>query len=215
MLSSSAARRRGSRRSAAESTARIGPTTVFESLWPFRKTRRVRFYASADVPTDSQDLARTMELAGFFMSHAVWCVSMNESLTPLIGFEDRTGWHLLRLDPKLEQGVERGQRWVESNPEQVARASLIFDGYYTTAARRTDALLAKIIPYGQERWYLNIILPYRHAGSPAGFAVHRPKMRDDGENEDRKDWLMDAFFHGSDLHEQGAAIWHSHLDESF
>jgi len=62
---------------------------------------------------------------------------------------------------------------------------------------------------------VQIVLTYRHAESAAGFAVHRPKFRDDGENEDRKDWLMDAFFRGSDLHEQGAAVWHSHLHERF
>jgi hypothetical protein len=188
---------------------------VLDSIWPFRKTKRFQFYDWRDVPTDSQDLARTMELAGFFMSHAVWCVSMGESLIPLIGFEDRKGWHLLRmLDKRLEAGVERGDQWVESNPERIARAALIFDGYYTGAAQRTDALAAKVVQYGQERWYVQIIVPYRHAKSPAGFAVHRPKFRDDGENEDRKDWLMGAFFRGSDLHHQGAEVWHSCLDES-
>ena len=184
-------------------------------MWPFRKIKRLQFYHSEDVPTDSRDLARTMELAGFFMSHAIWCVSAGESLVPLIGFEDRKGWHLLRMmDKRLEDGVERGDRWVESNPEGSARAVLIYDGYYSNAARRTDALFAKVIQYDQERWHMDLILPYRHATSSAGFAVHRPKLRDDGEN-DRKDWLMDAFFHGGDLHERGAEVWDAHLDESF
>lgn len=156
-----------------------------------------------------------MELAGFFMSHAVWRVSTGDTLIPQIGFEDREGWHRLRLlDERLEDGVERGEHWVESNPERIARAALVFDGRYTTAARRTDALVAKVIQYGEERWYLQIILPYRHARSPAGFAVHRPKFRDDGENKHCKDWLMECFFRGSDLHPQGADVWHFHLDET-
>ncbi|MGE0119630.1 MAG: hypothetical protein AB7S71_11845 [Dongiaceae bacterium] len=178
---------------------------------------RYEVFRPETVPTDSGGLERTMELAGFFMSHALWCVSTGESLIPLIGFEGRQGWGLLRMrDKRLEEGVARGERWIDSNPERVERAALIFDGYYTGGARRTDALLGKVVDYEGELWRIGLVLPYRHANDAAGFAVHRPKFRDvdDRDNEADAPRLMEAFFRGSDLHEEGAAIWHSTLDES-
>jgi hypothetical protein len=156
-----------------------------------------------------------MEMAGFFMAHAVWCVSSGDALLPLMGYEDHAGWTLMRfLGSRLEAGVERAERWIDRNPKRVVRATLVFDGHFIGGERHTDALGARIVEYSPKPWRAKITLPYRRADSPTGFAVHRPKFRDEGENEDAVDQIMQAFFRGSDFHTEGAAIWRTHLDES-
>src|SRR5262249_12884892 len=151
----------------------------------------------------------------FFVAHAVWCVSNGDALVPLIGYEDSAGWTLLRLlDKRLEAAVERGERWIERNPQRVARAALVFDGHFIGGEEHTAGVGVRIVDSSLGLGRAKTPLPYRRMDSPKGFAVHRPKFRDEGENEDIVDQLMPAFFRGSDLHAEGATVWRTHLDEN-
>src|SRR5262249_62237005 len=108
--------------------------------------KRTPVFERQDIPTQSDGPTRTMEMAGFFVTHAVWCVSNGDALVPLIGYEDPAGWTLLRLlDKRLEAGVERGERWIERNPQRVARAALVFDGHFIGGEEHTDALGVRIV----------------------------------------------------------------------
>jgi hypothetical protein len=108
------------------------------------------------------------ELAGFFAAHGVWCVADGETLIPILAFVASDGTrHMQRLeDPKLEDAVDRGRKWLAENPEAAVAAALVYDGYVTLASGRTDALIADVRSYLQaatSSW--RVVVPYRHANA--------------------------------------------------
>lgn len=118
------------------------------------------------------------------------------------------------LADQLEDGVAMGREHLAKNPEAAARAVLIYDGYVTLESGRTDALFIEARRYGGETRVFTMCVPYWHAHSPGGFAVYRPKFLSfEGPGPDFTA-LGEAFFRGVGLHEEGAAVWNRHLDES-
>jgi len=157
--------------------------------------------------------AAAEELAGFLMAHAVWCVSDGSTLVPLLGYVKDGQRLVARIGAEqMQEAVERGQAWIERNPEQAARAVLIHDGYVTLADKRTDALVAFVREYTRPPMQMQVVLPYRPAGS-GRFAVHRPKFQAFSGIEGFAA-LGEAFFRGVNLHEHGARIWNESLDQS-
>lgn len=150
------------------------------------------------------------------MAHAVWSVSGGETLIPILAYE-RDGKRSFHHAPedRIETGVAKGKEWLDENPEDASCAVLIFDSYFTFDWTRTDALVAQIVAYEPGREALRIVVPYRHASLPEGFAVNRPKViREDLDRESLKT-IGQAFFRGVEAHKQGSEIWSKHLDESF
>jgi hypothetical protein len=157
------------------------------------------------------------ELAGFFAAHAVWCVADGETLIPILAFIASDGTrHMQRLeDPRLEDAVDRGKKWLAENPATVAAAALVYDGYVTLATGRTDALIADVRSYSEAATSsLRVVVPYRHANSGEGFAVYRPKFLNYEGPAFAEQQLDEAFWSGVDNHEKGAAVWNAHLDQS-
>jgi hypothetical protein len=158
----------------------------------------------------------TATLAGFFAAHAVWCVSDGETLVPMFAVEKQDGsqeMHRLVTD-RLEDGVAMGRDWLETNHHSATRAALIYDGYITMPSGKIDALLVEARKYEPQVQLFAIAVPYRHADSPAGFAVHRPKLIEINGDESQARTIVEAFFEGVDRHEKGAEVWDVYLDES-
>ena len=178
---------------------------------------RLRGRATKDnVPRpDDRGIEPATELAGYFVAHAVWCVGDGETLVPLLGHESAAGRQMIRLAAeRLEDGVAQGKAWIEANPSDVARAVLVFDGFWTPQNERKDALIATAVSYGMTRQSIEIVLPYRNAKAERGFAVHRPKFRSLTGGNVNLALLGEAFFRGVDAHAKGAKVWADHLDES-
>lgn len=156
-----------------------------------------------------------MELAGFFVAHAVWSISDGEILIPLAGAETAAGQrNLIRFaSDRIEDGVAAGQKWLAENPDRAARAVLVFDGFITLAGQRSDALLAMVRDFAPGNASATWAVPYRPANSPGGFAVHRPKLLAGPESADLEH-LAAAFWRGVTSHEKGVEVWNRHLDES-
>ena len=89
------------------------------------------------------------ELAGFFAAHAIWCVSDDGPLTPMLAFERPDGTRELSgfEADQLEVGAERGREWLRINPEEAARAVLIVDAFVTLEDGKTDALIVETVRY--------------------------------------------------------------------
>jgi hypothetical protein len=156
--------------------------------------------------------AEVEEFAGFLMAHAIWSVSEDDTLVPMIGFVKDGERTLMRIEDKdMAEAVGRGQMWIETNPEQAACAVLIYDGFVRLPSGRTDALMAVVRDYGPPRMGLEIVVPYRSAKS-GRFAVHRPKFQA-ARGIANLAGLGEAFFKGVNSHEHGARIWNEHLDE--
>jgi hypothetical protein len=158
----------------------------------------------------------TAKLAGFFAAHAVWCVSDGSTLIPIYGLQKPDGsLELHRLDTQdFRQGVEHGREWLEKNPQGAPYAILIYDGFVTLPSGKIDALLIDAHMYNPHKQVFLMALPYHHAKSPSGFAVHRPKLMSFGGTDEELDPLIMAFFDGVGQHEKGAEVWNDHLDES-
>ena len=159
----------------------------------------------------------TAELAGFYAAHAIWCVSDGEALLPMLAYEKadgERGMDRIALE-NLEEAVAAGQQWLAENKHAAASAVLLYDAYVTLESGKTDALVVEARQYGAAPRSFQMIVPYRNAEASEGFAVHRPKfVTVEGYEDPPFDAIAEAFFRGVDLHEKGAAVWTSHLDES-
>src|SRR5437773_137170 len=154
------------------------------------------------------------KLAGFLTAHAIWSVSNGETLIPMLGFETPDGTRQLHrfVAERVEKGVEEGKDRLARNPDEAARAALVYDGFITLPTGKVDALLVDIREYGKPPRSLLMAVPYRPAASPHGFAVHRPKFLSfDGPAPDYQ-VACSAFFEGVDSHEKAAPIWSRYLE---
>jgi hypothetical protein len=156
------------------------------------------------------------KLAGFFAAHGIWCVSDGEVLVPLMGTEATDGTRkMVRFaNEKVDQGVAEGKEKLSENPEGAALAVLVYDGFVKYEGGKMDALLVDFRLYGPEPRSVLMAVPYRPAGEPKGFAVHRPKFLSFEGQEPDFEAVGKAFFEGVDCHERGATVWTENLDES-
>lgn len=153
---------------------------------------------------------------GFFMAHAVWCVSDGETLVPFAGAEDADGNRRLTrfVAERIEESVARGKEWLQSGSKGAAAAVTIFDGYITLDDGRTDALLAEVRDYSNDGAHATWAAPYRPAGSAGGFTVGRPALIDFGPGSPDGPRLAEALWRGVAAHKEGAAVWSKHMEQS-
>jgi len=155
------------------------------------------------------------QLLGFIAAHAIWCVSDEGPLVPMIGFQRRDGSQsLVRFaDPDMGRGVSQARAWLETNPEQATRAVAALDGFYPMASGKADAIILEGRLYASSVERFEMAVPYRPKSSAASFVVYRPKfVRVDGENPDYPK-LGDQFFAGVDSHSEGVKVWNAHMDQ--
>src|SRR5262249_15511392 len=121
------------------------------------------------------------ELAGYLLADAVWRLDRDELFFPLIGHErdiqhDRDRAFAV-LRPGAADGtmaVRHAEEWLDSNPERVARAALVHDGFLTWEGVRREALYSRIVEYRRPRRSLDIVVPYSR--TTGVLALHRPKL---------------------------------------
>jgi hypothetical protein len=158
----------------------------------------------------------SVQLAGFFAAHGIWCVSDGGPLIPMLAYELPDGSRqMIRFAANaLEVGVEQGRRWLEENPDRCLRAVLVYDGFVTLQGGKTDSLLLDIRKYDDPTFSLTMAVPYRNKAHSKGFAVYKPKFISFQGAEPRYDELAKRFFDGVDAHEKGAAVWNQSIDQS-
>jgi hypothetical protein len=158
----------------------------------------------------------TAELAGFFVAHAFWTLSEASTFDPILAYLKEDGErNMIRLvGYETPQAVAFGRDWIGKNSESATSAVLIFDGRINLEDGKCDAVIAEGHQLAPEARTFKIAIPYRQYDSAEGFAVHRPKFMSEAPEGTNFDELGAAFFRGVDQHEQGAAIWNAHLDES-
>jgi hypothetical protein len=160
-------------------------------------------------------LCNAAELAGCVLAHAVWCMSEEEEgpFSPTIAHEGAEGRHYLMFDDEdYDQAISRGQAWIAGNPNGVDRAVLVCDGYTDRNGQLVDALIAQVIDYvGQQSFIVTV--PYRPMTAEAGFAVFGAQfMLGNGELDQAP--LLAAFGRGIATHEDAAAAWINHFDNT-
>lgn len=156
----------------------------------------------------SEQNASLMHLAGFAIAHAVWCVSDDEVLIPMMLFVADGKRQVLRFNSEtLDQGVEAGRRRLVANPDQAEQAILIYDAFINTDEGRSDALIGEARDYTADAAVVRIYQRYRPAGSEAGFGVYSPKLEFPAESEVDQQPAAEAFLQGLTSHQQGGKVW--------
>ncbi|SRR5258705_218838 len=161
-------------------------------------------------------MERAVQLAGYFAAHGIWCVAEGETLVPILAFQRGNGAQEFRRieGHELQEAVAQGKEWLDSNPENVSCAVLVYDAFVPLPSGKTDCLMLEVRSYTSAPQSLSIVLPYRKAGKPGGFAVHRPKFVSSQEEQGTVSDLGETFFRGVAQHEKGSVVWNGHLDES-
>lgn len=153
------------------------------------------------------------KMAGDVAAHSIWSVSSGDTLTPILGSmdkESRTRYQRIAFDD-AEEAHQYGQNSLNKNENDAKGAVFSVDGYITLDSGKTDAVILDVRVYGATESNATIAIPYRHAKSTGGFAVHRPKLvKIEKISQGSLDELMSAFFDGIDGHEFGSKLWHQH-----
>jgi hypothetical protein len=156
------------------------------------------------------------ELAGFVAAHAIWCVSDADGLVPMVAFTSQSGERKLERLVFDDAGaaVEHGRRRLEDDPFSADDGVLAYDGRITVDGGKLDAIILEMRSYAFPWAKAALAVPYTPRSS-GRFAVHKPKLVGWERCEDFDvDAAFEAFFHGVDSHEKGAAVWNAALDQS-
>lgn len=148
-------------------------------------------------------------LAGSIAAHAIWCVSDNDGLVPMVAFTTEDGERKLErlVDGDAAAAVEHGRKRLEDDPLSANDGALAYDGYITVDGRKLDAIILEMRCYAFPDAKAAIAVPYTPASS-GRFLVHKPKLLLWEACEDFDvDAAFAAFFDGVESHEQGAKIW--------
>ena len=122
-----------------------------------------------------RDFGKAVELAGFFLAHAVWSVHEGGPLVPLVAFENAQGRNMVRFAAEdSRQGVMAAQQFLTANEPSATHAVMVCDAFVTYGDVRKDTLIASVVAYGEPEQSLTIGIPYTPATDAGPFAVHRP-----------------------------------------
>lgn len=152
---------------------------------------------------------QVVEMAGYWMAHALWSVSGGETLVPILGhLKTDNSRCMQRLAMGSIEAMALGEQRLNAFQVGEAGAAFIKDALVTLPTGKTDCLCLDIrFAEGGDR-RLQYLLPYRNAGHCLGFAVHRLKINQwDGFSVDEVDVLTRALLDGIDSHAEGGALW--------
>lgn len=160
-------------------------------------------------------LCNAAELAGCVLAHAVWCMSEEDEgpFSPTVAYDGEEGRKFLMFDDEdCDVAIERGQSWLAANPHGAHRAVLVCDGYTDRNGMLCDALIAEVVDYvGQQSFIVTV--PYRPVAAEAGFAVFGARFLLANDDLDQAP-LLAAFGRGIATHEDAAAAWINHFDNT-
>ena len=189
--------------------------TPEQSVAFFIRTTLLTF--EPDLATDPS-LVKTVELAGFFAAQGICSVSDQAGpLIPMLATEKPGGERQMTrmVAEQPEDAIEQGKESLKANAEGASHAVLVWDGHLKLFEGETDALLLSMKMYGPATQSLTMIVPYRSATEPGGFAIRRPQFVSfAGPATPAYSELAAAFYRGVGGHERGAEIWNRHMDAS-
>ena len=156
------------------------------------------------------------ELAGYFAAHAIWSVSDEDRLIPMLAFtneKDEKKMERLVMDD-AGAAVEFGRQKLESNGMDANDAVLVYDGRIPVNGEKMDAIIIEIRSYFSPESQLTFAVPYTPISS-GKFTVYKPKIASWVNCEDfAQQNVVDSFWNGVDAHEQGVKVWNEHMDQS-
>jgi hypothetical protein len=161
------------------------------------------------------------ELGGYFLAHAICRVRESGTLAPLVGHErilvdsgERAFTQLRFEAPDPRDALRNAEQWLDTNPQDVARAVLVHAGELIWLGERHEALFSRIVDFRRPLRSLEVVIPYRPATDAQPFAIHRPKLFEPRGLPEDLSAIPRALFRGVDAHEPGGKTWSRYLDQS-
>jgi len=164
------------------------------------------------------------KIAGYFAAHAIWGVSENPMLTPMLAYITEDGERKMErfVGEDAAATVAQVQQKLERNDMDADDACLLYDGRIPLGQEKSDAIIIEMRAYFSPHSEAIIAVPYTPATpgklpfrKPQPFRVHKPKLIAWENCEDFDiNAVFQAFFEGVDGHKQGSKVWNDCLDES-
>jgi len=162
-------------------------------------------------------MINAFRLAGFFAAHAIWCVSDEEGLIPMLAYTNENGEREMKRivsEEDAEKAVANGKQMLDTNPHDANDAVLLYDARIPLNGEKFDAIITEIRCYFSPLSRAVMAIPYKPATS-GDFRVYKPKLLQwEGCEDFNLDAVVKSFFEGVDSHEKGAAVWNLALDQS-
>ena len=156
------------------------------------------------------------DLAGFFAAHAIWCLSDEERLIPIIAYNTVDDERQMERidDGELTQAVQLAREQLKTNPMNARDAVLVYDARIAVEGGQLDAIVLEMKTYDSPNSLSVIAVPYTPKSS-GQFRVHKPKLLvwDQCGGFDVNS-AIEAFYEGVATHEKGAEVWERCLDGS-
>jgi hypothetical protein len=152
--------------------------------------------------------------SGMAAAFAVFQIAEGGAYIPTLSHDTPGGIEMTALMREdLNEAIDEGQQRLAANPEGVARAALVYDGFINLPGRRTDALVLEARSYGVHGFAFSVALPYRHAREQGGFAIYTARLLSFALDSAHQPLLAASFFAGFDkFNPQG--MWKKYFDAS-
>ena len=152
-------------------------------------------------------------LAGFTMARAVWSISTGADLIAFGVAEGPSGARkIVRfVSERFEEAARAAREWLAQQQAEGNRAAIVFEGYFTVAGVRREALILEANESPQDRF--TVALQYSRDANDSALRIYRPQFIPSSGTSIDADLADKAFFQGVESEEEGSAAWKASQDE--
>lgn len=122
----------------------------------------------------AEAIAGALDFAGGAAAFCIHGVLEGAALPPTLAHGNVSG--KVTMVSMMDGDIDRGLKVLDTNAENAQQSALIYDGFVNLPSRRTDALVVEMRAYQPLPFSAQIVIPYRHADKPGGFALHAPRL---------------------------------------
>jgi hypothetical protein len=155
-----------------------------------------------------------LSVAGISAATAMYKIDGDSSLLPtltVIDHEDNKKiLDVIMMDKSSDTAVEEMKR----NPRDLPFKVLAYDSYANLPTGRMDAITIHTQCYGEFAATWIIVIPYRHASHPEGYAFYPPLIVSSSVGAEHNPMIMHAFYSGVAGMKLPDDPWNHYLQES-
>jgi hypothetical protein len=154
-----------------------------------------------------------LSAAGIAAARAIFMNDRGSSLQPTLTVfdpEDNAMRFVVMMDMSTDSAVEE----MKHNPRNVPFKVLAYDSYANLPTGRMDAITLQAQSYGEFPATWIIVIPYRPALHPEGYAFYPPLIVSSSVGAEHNPMLMHAFYSGVDGMKLPDDPWNHYLQES-
>lgn len=153
-----------------------------------------------------------LSVAGISATTAMFKINGGSSLQPtlaVLDHEDKKMQFIVMMDKSSDTAVEEMAR----NPRNLPFKVLAYDSYANLPTGRMDAITIHTQCYGEFAATWIIVIPYRPASHPEGYAFYPPLIVSSSVGMEHNPMLMHAFYSGVDGFKLPDDPWNRYLQE--